>query len=61
MLNSEESIGLSQLSKKAKLSKWKLEKLLVKLIVVGVVLLENTETGPLFYLNEEDVNNKIKS
>jgi predicted HTH transcriptional regulator len=61
MLNSEESIGLSQLSKRAKLSKWKLEKLLVKLIVVGVVLLENTETGPLFYLNEEDVNNKIKS
>lgn len=54
LLNVTESIGLSQLAKKAKLSKWKLGKLLVKLITVGVVLIKNTENGPLFYLNEEE-------
>jgi predicted HTH transcriptional regulator len=54
-LDSEERIGLPQLAKRSKLSKWKLGKLVVKLIAVGVVLMENTENGPLFYLNEEDV------
>ncbi len=54
-MDSEEKIGLAQLAKRSKLSKWKLGKLVVKLIAVGVVVMENTENGPLFYLNEEDV------
>ena len=54
LLNVTEPFGLAQLSNKVRLSKWKLGKLLVKLIVVGVVIIENTENGPLFYLNEEE-------
>lgn len=54
-LETEEKIGLSQLAKRSKLSKWKLSKLVVKLITVGVVLMENTENGPLFFLNEEEI------
>jgi len=57
-LDSGVRISLSQLVKKTQLSKWKLEKLLAKLIVVGVVKMDNTETGPLFYSNEEDINNR---
>ena len=58
LLDSEESVNLTLLAKTAGLPKWKLGKMLVKLIVVGVVRLENTESGPLFYLSEEEMDPK---
>jgi hypothetical protein len=33
--------------------------MLVKMIVVGVVDMQNTENGPLFSLKEEDVNKPV--
>ncbi len=50
LLESEQHLSLNQFARKAKLPRWKSEKLLVKLIVTGVVGMEISESGTLFFL-----------
>ena len=55
LLQENQNLSLSQYARQAKIPKWKLEKILVKLIVVGVVGMEHKDNGTRFYLRE-DVN-----
>lgn len=52
LLESNQYLSLNQFSRQANLPRWKGEKLLVKLIVVGVVGMEITVTGTRFFLRD---------
>lgn len=53
LLESNQYLSLNQFSRQAKLPRWKGEKLLVKLIVVGVVGMEINGTGTRFFLRDD--------
>jgi len=53
LLESNQYLSLNQFSRQAKLPRWKGEKLLVKLIVVGVVGMEISSTGTRFFLRDD--------
>ena len=53
LLGVEQHLSLNQFLRKAKLPRWKGEKLLVNLIVIGVVGMEISESGTHFYLRED--------
>ena len=53
LLESNKYLTLNQFSRQANLPRWKGEKLLVKLIVVGVVGMEIRETGSRFFLRDD--------
>ena len=53
LLDSEQHLSLNQFTRKAKLPKWKGEKLLVKLIVVGIVGMDISESGTRFFLRDD--------
>ncbi len=56
LLDSEQHLSLNQFTRKAKLPKWKGEKLLVKLIVVGIVGMDISENGTRFFLRDDFEN-----
>lgn len=60
LLASDQHLSLNQFTRKAKLPRWKGERLLVKLIVIGVVGMEISDTGTRFFL-PDDFEDKIKS
>jgi len=53
LLASNPNLSLNQFSHQAKLPRWKGEKILVKLIVIGVVGMEISETGTRFFLRDD--------
>ena len=53
ILESEQHLSLNQFTRKAKLPKWKGEKLLVKLIVIGIVGMDISESGTRFFLRDD--------
>ena len=53
LLESEQQLSLNQFIRKAKLPRWKGEKTLVKLIVIGVVGMEISESGTRFFLRDD--------
>ena len=53
LLESEQHLSLNQFTRKAKLPKWKGEKLLVKLIVIGIVGMDISESGTRFFLRDD--------
>ena len=53
LLESEQPLSLNQFTRKAKLPRWKGEKLLVNLIVIGVVGMEISESGACFSLRDD--------
>jgi predicted HTH transcriptional regulator len=53
LIESGQNLSLNQFLRQAKLPHWKGEKLLVKLIVVGVVGMEITETRTRFFLRDD--------
>ena len=53
LLESNHHLSLNQFSRLTKLPRWKGERLLVKLIVVGVVGMEISETGTRFFLRDD--------
>jgi hypothetical protein len=55
VLQENQNLGLVQFAREAKLPKWKLEKILVKLIVVGVVGMEHKDNKTRFFLREDVV------
>lgn len=55
LLQENQNLSLAQYARQAKIPKWKLEKILVKLIVVGVVGMDHKDYGTRFFLRE-DVN-----
>ncbi len=59
VLQNEPDLGLLQYSRLSKIPKWKLEKILVKLIVVGVVGMENKDNRTRFFLREDVTSGKI--
>jgi predicted HTH transcriptional regulator len=60
LLESEHHLSLNQFTRKAKLPRWKVEKLLVKLIVIGIIGMEINEDGARFFLCD-DFENKYKT
>lgn len=60
LLESEHHLSLNQFTRKAKLPRWKVEKLLVKLIVIGIIGMEINENGARFFLCD-DFENKYKA
>jgi predicted HTH transcriptional regulator len=59
LLTGDQHLSLNQFVRKAKLPRWKGEKLLVKLIVIGIVGMEITENGTRFFLRD-DFEDKYK-
>jgi hypothetical protein len=53
LLETNPNLGLLQYARQSKIPKWKLEKILVKLIVVGVVGMENKDNRTRFFLRED--------
>lgn len=53
LMEENQNLNLSQYARQAKIPKWKLEMILVKLIVVGVVGMEHKETGTKFFLRDD--------
>jgi len=53
LLETNQYLSLNQFSRQAKLPRWKGEKLLVKLIVVGVVGMGISENGTRFFLRDD--------
>lgn len=53
LLASNENLSLNQFSRQAKLPRWKGEKILVKLIVIGVVGMKISVTGTHFFLRDD--------
>ena len=60
LLESEHHLSLNQFTRKAKLPRWKVGKLLVKLIVIGIIGMEINENGARFFLCD-DFENKYKA
>jgi predicted HTH transcriptional regulator len=58
LLQENQNLCLAQYARQAKIPKWKLEKILVKLIVVGVVGMEHKDNGTRFY-SREDINSQL--
>ncbi len=59
LLEANPNMGLSQYARRSGIPKWKLEKILVKLIVVGVVGMENKDSRTRFYLREDLINREL--
>ena len=53
LLESNPNLSLNQFSRLAKLPRWKGEKILVKLIAIGVVGMEISVTGTYFFLRDD--------
>lgn len=53
LLETEQHLSLNQFTRKAKLPRWKGEKILVNLIVIGVVGIEISEIGTRFFLRDD--------
>jgi len=53
LIGSSQNLSLNQFSRQVKLPRWKSERLLVKLIVVGVIGMEIYETGARFFLRDD--------
>jgi len=56
LLESDQQLSLNQFARKTKLPRWKGEKLLVKLIVIGIVGMEINENGPRIFLCDDFEN-----
>lgn len=59
MLEENPDLSLSQYARLSKIPRWKLEKILVKLIVVGVVGMENKDNRTRFFLREDVETRKL--
>ena len=53
LLETEQHLSLNQFTRKAKLPRWKGEKILVNLIVIGVVGMEISDIGTRFFLRDD--------
>lgn len=53
LLDANQHLSLNQFLRKAKLPRWKGEKLLVKLIVIGIVGMDISESGTRFFLRDD--------
>ena len=53
LLDANQHLSLNQFLRKAKLPRWKGEKLLVKLIVIGIVGMDIRESGTRFFLRDD--------
>ena len=53
VLKENKSLDLKQYIRKVKIPKWKLEKILVKLIIIGVVEIKTHESGVIISLHED--------
>jgi predicted HTH transcriptional regulator len=53
LLQDNQILSIAQYARQAKIPKWKLEKILVKLIVVGVVGMEHKDNRTRFFLRED--------
>jgi len=53
LIESNQNLSLNQFANRAKLPRWKGEKILVKLIMIGVVGMEISVTGTRFYLRDD--------
>lgn len=53
LLEANQHLSLNQFVRKAKLPRWKGEKLLVKLIVIGIVGMDISESGTRFFLRDD--------
>jgi predicted HTH transcriptional regulator len=53
LLDANQQLSLNQFLRKAKLPRWKGEKLLVKLIVIGIVGMDIRESGTRFFLRDD--------
>ena len=53
ILESEQHLSLNQFTRLANLPRWKGERILVKLIVIGIVGMEITEGGTRFFLRDD--------
>jgi len=53
ILESEQPLSLNQFVRKVKLPRWKGEKILVKLIVIGVIGIEVAESGTRFFIRDD--------
>lgn len=58
LLQANQNLSLAQYARQAKIPKWKLEKILVKLIVVGIIGMEHKDNGTRFYLREDVMSGK---
>jgi len=58
LLEVNKNLTLAQYARQAKIPRWKLEKILVKLIVVGVVGMELKDNRTRFFLQEEVISGK---
>ena len=56
LLDTDHHLSLNQFTRKAKLPRWKGEKLLVKLIVIGIIGMEINEDGARFFLCDDFEN-----
>jgi len=59
LLESEQHLSMNQFLRKAKIARWKGEKILVNLIVIGIVGMEFSENGTRFFLRD-DFEEKFK-
>jgi hypothetical protein len=59
LLEADPNLGLSYYARQSKIPKWKLEKILVKLIVVEVVGMENKDNRTRFFLREDVASLKV--
>jgi predicted HTH transcriptional regulator len=53
LLESEQHLSLNQFTRLARLPRWKGERILVKLIVIGIVGMDITGTGTRFFLRDD--------
>ena len=53
LLESEQQLSLNQFTRLARLPRWKGERILVKLIVIGIVGMEITGNGTRFFLRDD--------
>lgn len=53
LLEAEQNLSLAQYAHQLKIAKWKVEKILVKLIVIGVVGMEHKDNRTRFFLRED--------
>jgi len=53
LIETNQNLSLNQFSRQAKLPRWKAERILVKLIVIGVVGMAISVTGTYFFLRDD--------
>lgn len=60
LIESDQHLSLNQFTRKAKLPRWKVEKILVNLIVIGVVGMVISESGTRFFMRDDfDVSSAL--